>query len=128
MQGLLKLEKRQQSHRLDTRSRRCASWEIDKAQADANTSLAKNSRLCPGIGGQDFEGDGLIFTSLIETIDAGNEEEIRRDIWNCGRTKKTLHFGQGGTYEQAIGGTAKAIIRHDGSSKFTDTEIEGRVS
>ena len=36
-------------------------------------------------------------------------------------------FWAGGTYEQAIGGTAKAIIRHDGTSKFTDTEITGTV-
>lgn len=34
----------------------------------------------------------------------------------------------GGTYAEAIAGTAKAIIRHDGASKFTDTEIEGKIT
>ena len=37
-------------------------------------------------------------------------------------------FWAGGTYAGAIANTAKAIIRHDGSSKFTDTEIEGIIT
>jgi hypothetical protein len=37
-------------------------------------------------------------------------------------------FWAGGTYAQAIGGTAKSIIRHDGSSKFSDTEITGVIN
>lgn len=37
-------------------------------------------------------------------------------------------FWAGGTYAESIANTAKAIIRHDGSSKFTDTEIEGIIT
>lgn len=37
-------------------------------------------------------------------------------------------FWAGGSYSQAIAGTAKAIIRHDGSVKFTDAEITGTIS
>jgi len=36
-------------------------------------------------------------------------------------------FWAGGSYSQAIAGTAKAIIRHDGSVKFTDAEITGTI-
>jgi hypothetical protein len=34
----------------------------------------------------------------------------------------------GGTYDEAISGIAKAIIRHDGTSKFMDTDITGRIT
>lgn len=33
----------------------------------------------------------------------------------------------GGTYSDALSGTAKAIIRHDGSVKFTDGEFHGTI-
>ena len=46
----------------------------------------------------------------------------------AGVGKDNPAFWAGGTYNQAIGGAAKAIIRHDGTSKFTDTEISGRIS
>lgn len=36
-------------------------------------------------------------------------------------------FWAGGTYADAIDGTAKAIIRHDGSVKFTEAEITGTI-
>lgn len=45
-----------------------------------------------------------------------------------GAAKDQPAFWSGGTYQDAIAGTAKAIIRHDGSSKFTDTEIEGKIT
>ncbi len=46
----------------------------------------------------------------------------------AGVGKDNPAFWAGGTYNQAIGGAAKAIIRHDGTSKFTDTEITGKVN
>jgi len=43
-------------------------------------------------------------------------------------TNKDLPFlVAGGTYNDALSGTAKAIIRHDGSVKFTDGEFHGTV-
>ena len=45
-----------------------------------------------------------------------------------GSGKKDPAFWAGGTYAQAFGGTAKAIIRHDGTVKFNDAEITGKVT
>lgn len=73
--------------------------------------------------------DGLIFTSLIKLLDAGNDgDEMAGVSGIAGDNKEDPAFWAGGSYDQAIGGTAKAIIRHDGSSKFTDTEITGTVN
>jgi hypothetical protein len=36
-------------------------------------------------------------------------------------------FWAGGTYNDALQGTAKAIIKHDGSVKFTDGDFNGKV-
>ena len=101
--------------------------DVNKLLADTNTTVAKTKGFTQ-IGDANY-GDGLIFTSLIKLLDAGNDGEEMAGISGiAGDNKEDPAFWAGGTYEQAIGGTAKAIIRHDGSSKFTDTEITGTVN
>lgn len=100
---------------------------IDKTQADANVALAKTAGFTQ-IGDVSFP-EGLIFTSLIKLLDAGNNGDEMAGISGiAGVNKEDPAFWAGGSYDQAFGGTAKAIIRHDGSSKFTDTEITGTVN
>lgn len=101
--------------------------QVSQLLADANTTVAKTKGFTQ-IGDQDFE-DGLIFTSLIKLLDVGNDGDEMAGISGiAGEDKEDPAFWAGGTYEQAIGGTAKAIIRHDGTSKFADTEITGTVN
>ena len=45
-----------------------------------------------------------------------------------GVAKNLPAFWAGGTYEDAIANLAKAIIRHDGTVKFTDAEITGVIN
>lgn len=45
-----------------------------------------------------------------------------------GAAKDQPALWAGGTYDEAISGVAKAIIRHDGSAKFTDAEITGTIN
>lgn len=100
---------------------------VNKLLADTNTTVAKTKGFTK-IGDVNFE-DGLIFTSLIKLLDAGNEDDEMAGVSGiAGDDKEDPAFWAGGTYEQAIGGTAKAIIRHDGTSKFTEAEIEGKVT
>ena len=99
---------------------------IDKTQADANVALAKTAGFTQ-IGDVSFP-EGLIFTSLIKLLDVGNDGDEMAGISGiAGANKEDPAFWAGGTYNQAFNGTAKAIIRHDGTSKFTDTEIEGKI-
>lgn len=100
--------------------------QVSQLLADANTSLAKTKGFTQ-IGDINFE-DGLIFTSLIKLLDAGNDgDEMAGVSGIAGDNKEDPAFWAGGTYDQAIGGTAKAIIRHDGSVKFTDGEFRGII-
>ncbi len=100
---------------------------VNKLLADTNTTVAKTKGFTR-IGDVNFE-DGLIFTSLMKLLDAGNDgDEMAGVSGIAGENKKDPAFWAGGTYEQAIDGTAKAIIRHDGTSKFTETEIEGKIT
>ena len=77
---------------------------------------------------------GYIQSNLVEL---GNPEEalitaglsgIDKDSTGIVPDGKMPAFWAGGTYEEATSSTAKAIIRHDGTSKFTDTEITGKVN
>ena len=91
--------------------------EVNKLLADTNTTVAKTKGFTK-IGDVEFE-DGLIFTSLIKLLDAGNDGDEMAGISGiAGANKEDPAFWAGGTYDQAFGGTAKAIIKHDGSSKF----------
>lgn len=45
-----------------------------------------------------------------------------------GTNKDLPAYWAGGTYAEALSGTAKAIIRHDGTVKFTSAEITGTVN
>ena len=95
---------------------------VDKAQSDANISLAKTEGFTK-IGDVNFP-EGLIFTSLIKLLDAGNDGEEMAGISGiAGANKEDPAFWAGGTYDQAFGGTAKAIIRHDGSGQLASGSI-----
>ena len=100
---------------------------VNQLLAENNTTVAKTKGFTQ-IGDQDFE-DGLIFTSLMKLLDAGNDGEEMAGISGiAGDDKKDPAFWAGGSYDEAIGGTAKAIIKHDGSAKFTDAEITGVIN
>lgn len=71
---------------------------------------------------------GLIYSAMMKLYDAGGTGDEMAGISGiAGENKEDPAFWAGGTYEQAIGGTAKAIIRHNGTAKFTDAEIEGVI-
>ena len=96
--------------------------QVSQLLADANTSLAKTKFMT------EIDG-GLIYSAMMKLYDAGGTGDEMAGISGiAGDNKEDPAFWAGGTYEQAFGGTAKAIIRHDGSSKFTDTEITGTVN
>lgn len=71
---------------------------------------------------------GLIYTALMKLFDAGATGDETAGISGIvsGDTSNPA-FWAGGSYSQAIAGTAKAIIRHDGSVKFTDADITGTI-
>lgn len=77
---------------------------------------------------------GYIQSNLVEL---GNPEEDVTTAGSSGIDKdstgvipdgKMPAFWAGGTYEDATDNAAKAIVRHDGSVKFTEAEIEGRIT
>ena len=71
---------------------------------------------------------GLISTVITEYREL-NSEQVTGLISGIQGANKNLPFlVAGGTYAEGIAGTAKAIIRHDGTSKFTDTDITGRIT
>ena len=62
---------------------------------------------------------GLIYSAMMKLYDAGGTGDEMAGISGiAGDNKEDPAFWAGGTYEQAIGGTAKALIRHDGFAKF----------
>lgn len=70
---------------------------------------------------------GLISTVITEYREL-NSEQVTGLISGIQGTNKNLPFlVAGGTYAEGIAGTAKAIIRHDGTVKFTEAEVEGRI-
>jgi hypothetical protein len=71
---------------------------------------------------------GLISTVITEYREL-NSEQVTGLISGIQGANKDLPFlVAGGTYAEGIAGTAKAIIRHDGSVKFTEAEVEGEVT
>ena len=100
--------------------------EVNKLLADTNTTVAKTKGFTK-IGDVSFP-EGLIFTSLIKLLDAGNDgDEMAGVSGIAGANKKDPAFWAGGSYDQAFGGTAKTIIKHDGSGQLAGGNIKWNV-
>lgn len=100
----------------------------DAAQTTASKALSKAniSKAITDKFGTTTDG-GLINTVITEFREA-DSEQVTGLISGIQGTNKDLPFlVAGGTYAEGIAGTAKAIIRHDGSVKFTDAEITGVI-
>ena len=73
--------------------------------------------------------DGGLISTVITEYRELNSEQVTGLISGIQGANKDLPFlVAGGTYAEGIAGTAKAIIRHDGSVKFTEAEVEGEVT
>ena len=70
---------------------------------------------------------GLIYTALMKLFDTISGDETAFISGKQGAGKNLPAFGAGGSYQDALAGTAKAIIRHDGSSKFEETQVSGSI-
>ena len=71
---------------------------------------------------------GLVQTVLMLLREANSTTDTAGISGLQGPLKDLPAFWAGGTYAQALAGTAKSIIRHDGTAKFSDAEIEGKVT
>lgn len=89
------------------------------AQAKANEAAAKTQYQAS------IEG-GLIYAAIMKLVDVITKTETA-GLSGLPGDGSLPAFWAGGTYTQAIQGLAKAIIRHDGSVKFTDAVIEGVI-
>lgn len=69
---------------------------------------------------------GLIYAAIMKLVDVITKTETA-GLSGLPGDGSLPAFWAGGTYTQAIQGLAKAIIRHDGSVKFTDAVIEGII-
>ncbi|MDD4690076.1 MAG: hypothetical protein PHE51_10065 [Eubacteriales bacterium] len=92
------------------------------AIATANIARAITDKFGTTIDG------GLISTVITFLREFNSTTETAGLSGIQGSGKKDPAFWAGGTYDQAFGGTAKAIIRHDGSAKFTDADITGVIN
>lgn len=81
------------------------------AQADANTAKAKTQF-------QSVIDGGLIYSAIMKLFDAGGDGNEAAGVSGVvnGDTSNPA-FWAGGTYAQAVAGTAKTIDRHDGSGQ-----------
>ncbi|MFA5650085.1 MAG: phage tail protein [Proteiniphilum sp.] len=92
------------------------------AQATANLAKAITDKFGTTIDG------GLIQTVIVQFREANSEVVTAGTSGIQGAAKDQPALWAGGSYEDAISGVAKAIIRHDGSAKFTDAEITGIIN
>lgn len=100
----------------------------DAAQTTASEALSKAniSKAITDKFGTTTDG-GLINTVITEFREADSEQVTGLISGIQGADKDLPFLVAGGTYAEGIAGTAKAIIRHDGSVKFTDGEFHGKV-
>lgn len=87
--------------------------------------------------GTDING-GLVQTVMMQLREAAEEgavqeppvtagtSGIQKDIYNVIPDNEMPAFWAGGTYQEAIDGVARAIIRHDGKAIFLEAEIGTR--
>lgn len=94
-------------------------------EAELNIIKATTDKMPVSIQGSLLMGSNLFLRNVGDKNDTGLENAGASGI-NTPATNPA--FWAGGNYLAAVAGTAKAIIRHDGSSKFTDTEIEGKIT
>lgn len=101
----------------------------DGAQNTAADALAKAniSKAITDKFGTTASG-GLISTVITEFREADSTQVTGLISGIQGANKDLPFLVAGGTYEQGIGGTAKAIIWHDGKAKFTNAEITGKIT
>lgn len=97
------------------------SHTASDALAKANKSKAITDKFGTTVDG------GLISTVITEFREADSEQVTGLISGIQGANKDLPFLVAGGTYAEGIAGTAKAIIRHDGSVKFTDAEITGTI-
>ena len=97
------------------------TWEtINQLQADIIEEQAKTQF-------QTTTDGGLIYTALMKLFNPSSGSETA-GISGNNETATNPAFYAGGTYAEALSGTAKAIIRHDGTVRFTSAEITGTVN
>lgn len=97
------------------------TWEtINQLQADIIEEQAKTQF-------QTTIDGGLIYTALMKLFNPSSGSETA-GISGNNETATNPAFYAGGTYSNALSGTAKAIIRHDGTVKFTDGEFTGQIN
>jgi len=97
------------------------SQRRNRIAAEVNRSKAITDNFGTRVNG------GLISTVITEYREL-DSPQVTGLISGIQGTNKDLPFlVAGGTYNDALSGTAKAIIRHDGSVKFTDGEFHGTI-
>jgi hypothetical protein len=101
--------------------------EIDAVQTTAGEALSKANKSAAIT--DEFSGfDGGLATAVIlEMREPSTTERGDATAGLSGMQADNVAFWAGGTYADALNGTAKAIIRHDGSVKFTDGEFHGTI-
>jgi hypothetical protein len=98
------------------------SQRYNRVVSEVNRSKAITDKFGTRVDG------GLISTVITEYREL-DSPQVTGLISGIQGTNKDLPFlVAGGTYAEGIAGTAKAIIRHDGSAKFTDAEITGTIN
>jgi len=97
------------------------SQRRNRIAAEVNRSKAITDNFGTRVNG------GLISTVITEYREL-DSPQVTGLISGIQGTNKDLPFlVAGGTYNDALSGTAKAIIRHDGSVKFTDGLFDGII-
>ena len=97
------------------------SQRYNRVVSEVNRSKAITDKFGTRVDG------GLISTVITEYREL-DSPQVTGLISGIQGTNKDLPFlVAGGTYNDALSGTAKAIIRHDGSVKFTEAEIQGQL-
>ena len=104
----------------ETEAGKIHSWRYAEVVSKANEAAAKTQYQAS------IEG-GLIYAAIMKLVDAITKTETA-GLSGLPGDGSLPALWAGGTYAQAIQGLAKAIIRHNGKSKFTDTEIEGIIT
>lgn len=100
------------------------TWEnINQLKADVVEEQAKTQFMTTIDG-------GLIYTALMKLFNPTSPTDENETAGISGNDSDPTNpaFYAGGTMEEAMNGTAKAIIRHDGSVKFTEAEITGTIT
>jgi len=99
-----------------------AATESAELQAQMNTVKAITDKFGTTING------GLVQTVMMLLREAGSVEDTAGISGIQGAAKDDPAFWAGGTYAQAFEGTAKAIIRHDGSGHLAGGNVKWNIA